>query len=50
MFERRNYAVITVTLLIYKRVAACGVEMAVCGAICFEKLTFLFDVLMYLLL
>jgi len=31
MFERRNYAVMTVTLLIYKRVAACGAVMAVCG-------------------
>ncbi len=47
MFERRNYAVTTFTLLIYKRVAACGAVMAVCGAICFEKLTF-FDVLVSL--
>lgn len=32
MFERRNYAEITVTLLVYKRVAACGAVMAVFGS------------------
>lgn len=33
MFEKRKYAVVCSNLLICNHVAACGVEMVVCGVI-----------------